>query len=223
MPPTAFDKMVDDVFGPPLEALGFERSRGRVWVRSRKRPLRELFQLQALKGATYSSRWGFDLDFVLLFRGNRFRSKRTIKGAGFDLIVDPIDPEGEVPDWCSFAHFPGFQEVTQAKMDQVAAASIRAAERDYVRIQTIQDFVSLFEERSKRHFPQFSLDNYIQTDLAWGLALHALGRAAEGNDHLDRFAQRLDAARDHPALARAIAKATSPVAGLEAPRTDGGR
>jgi hypothetical protein len=33
----------------------------------------------------------------------------------------------------------------------------------------------------------------------------------------------LDAARDHPALARAIAKATSPVAGLEAPRTDGGR
>src|SRR4051794_14507962 len=96
------DEIIAVTFEPQLSALGFTRGSARRWVRESKSPVREIFRLQAMKGATYSSAWGFDLTYVPLFRSGSFRSKRTLKACDFDLTIDPIDEATEIPAWCSF-------------------------------------------------------------------------------------------------------------------------
>ena len=45
------DAVVAECFGPLLEREGFAPAKPRKWVRSTKRPIREIFEVQALKGA----------------------------------------------------------------------------------------------------------------------------------------------------------------------------
>ncbi len=54
---------LNEVLGP----LDFAPGSGRRWIRTTKSPIREIFRLQPLKGATYSCVWGFDLEFVPVF------------------------------------------------------------------------------------------------------------------------------------------------------------
>ncbi len=90
--------------------MGFDLVRPRRWVSNTMGATRRIFEFQALKGATYSARWGFSLDFVPVMRNGHLRWKRTPKGAEFDLCIDPIDEFGDVPDWCSLVHLPGYME-----------------------------------------------------------------------------------------------------------------
>jgi hypothetical protein len=85
---------IDEIIGAELSPLGFEQIRPRRWVATAQPPIRRIFEFQALKGATYSARWGLSLDFVPLWRADGLRWKRTAKTANFDLCIDPIDQYG---------------------------------------------------------------------------------------------------------------------------------
>ncbi|PSJ36511.1 hypothetical protein C7I55_25915 [Sphingomonas deserti] len=54
---------------------------------------------------------------------------------------------------------------------------------------------------------RFSLENCIQTDLAWGLALLSIGKRREGEDRLEWFCANFDVKRDMPTLVKAEAEA----------------
>jgi hypothetical protein len=49
--------------------------------------------------------------------------------------------------------------------------------------------VTMFDERSKMKFRRFSLENYSQTHIAWGLCLLAVRNRDEAETHLTRFCE----------------------------------
>ena len=198
---------IDDALRTELAPMGFELVRPRRWVSGTKDSIRRIFEFQALKGATYSARWGFSLDFVPIARNGHLRWKRTPKGAEFDLCIDPIDEFGDVPDWCSFMHFPGCVEVDTNQIIQVVEDTTGAAHRDFARVNSVGDLISMFRDRAQMTFRRFSLENYVQTHLAWGLGLVAIGLPAEGETHISLFCAQRGIDRNDPLLRKAETEA----------------
>lgn len=195
---------VDQILDTELSPLGFERIRPRYWVESRDLPIRRLFDFQPLKGARYSARWGFSLGFVPLCMNGRLRWKRTPKTARFDLCIDPIDSNGRVPDWCSLSRsrYPA-NHYDWERVLHVTTDGVMAARPDFDRVKSIKDILALFRERSAMKFRRFSLESYIQTHIAWGLSLIAIGEPEEGERHLQIFCTRFSIDRVDPILRQA--------------------
>jgi len=192
---------IDELVGAELSPLGFKRTRPRRWVQTAQSPIRGIFEFQAIKGASYSARWGLSLDFVPLLRGDRLRWKRTANTARFDLCIDPIDEYGMLPDWCSFSHLA---PPSEAKMAAVAKEATRAAKLDFGRANSIADVVAMFRERAAKRFRRFSLENYRQTHLVWGLSLIAVGEPSEGERHLELFCARFSIDRHDRMIGQSI-------------------
>lgn len=196
---------VDERIGAELSPLGFQRIRPRRWVAAARPPIRSIFEFQALKGATYSARWGFSLDFVPLWSADELKWKRTAKTANFDLCIDPIDQYLGPPDWCSFSRpiWPG-EVVNVARIAAAVKESTRVAKFDFSRVNSISDVVAMFQERAAMRFQRFSLENYMQTHLAWGLSLISVGKASEGRRHLELFCARFSIDRNDRMLQEAL-------------------
>jgi hypothetical protein len=201
MPAPASPDKIDQFIGGHLAPLGFERTRPRHWVQTSRLHIRSIFEFQALKGGQYSARWGLSLDFVPRLRAGELRWKRTAKTANFDLCIDPIDEHGYVPRWCSFSRStpPG-----EDRMALTAKATTRAAKLDFGRVTSIFDVIAIFRQRAAMRFRRFSLPNYVQTDLAWGLSLIAVREVAEGERHLQLFCDRFLIDRQDKMIRQAI-------------------
>jgi hypothetical protein len=162
-----------------------------------------MFGFYPLKGMRYTAHWGFSLDFVPHLKGGHLRWKRTSKTASLDLCIDPTDESGGVPAWCSIGFYPPIAVPARNEIVEVAAATSQKASTDFARVASVRDIVALFEERSKMKFRRFSLKNYVQTDIAWGLALIAVGRPDEGETHIAAYCQHFRVDRDDPLLDKA--------------------
>ncbi len=119
-----------------------------------------------------------------------------------DLCIDPIDKKGSNSKWCSF-----FYNDDDRRIGTVARASLRVAGVDLAKLNSLQGVLSAFEQRAAMQFERFSLENYVQTDLAWGLLLIALAREDEGVRRLGRYCERSGVSRDDALLAKARAAA----------------
>ena len=84
---------------------------------------------------------------------------------------------------------------------------------DWSRMKSLTQVIESYERRSKTEALRFSLDNYLQTDLAWGLALIAIGEAGQGQRRLDNFCERTEISRDTPILLKAQNEAATIAAG----------
>jgi hypothetical protein len=205
---------IDAILDAELSHLGFERVRPRLWVEGKRPPIRRLFEFQPLKGDTYSARWGFALDFVPIQRGEGLRWKRTTKTARFDLHIDPIDSEGHPPEWCSFNRFiyPE-KKYDWDRVVQTVRNTAKAALPDFNRVNSIGDIVAAFRERSAMRFKRFSLENYVQTHIAWGLCLIAVGELDEGEKHLQTYCATFSVDRSDRILRQAEQAATNLASG----------
>jgi len=188
----------------------YDRVADLKWVGEPHRHIRTLVHFQAMKGATYSGRWGFSVDFVPVLSGpsssvRRLASKRTAKAAVFDLCLDPIDSADRVPEWCSF----DWLTPNPKRIAEVGAAVFESASRDFSRVADLRDLRSLFEQRSKMNFRRFSLSNYIQTDLCWGLVCIACGDEQEGMSRINAFCGRFSVDPHSKTLLMAIETARS--------------
>jgi hypothetical protein len=186
-PPSDLDDLIQETFAAPLKEAGFENVRPRKWVRSVRSHIRQLVTINALKGAIYSVCWGVSLDFVPLYRSNKFRWKQTPLGCAYDLCIDPIDLGHR---WSSFVFNPGVQTSTRFDLRQVADVSLTSALKDFDRAQTLLEVDHLYAERKRMRFVRFSLENYVQSYLGWGLTLHVLGRESEAESNLALFCAR---------------------------------
>src|SRR3954453_7876777 len=90
-PITELGTVITEVFGGALERAGFVLGSHRRWVRTRVPSTRDIFELQAMKGAILTPRWGFSLEFAPHVTGSHVRWHRTAKSAIFDFIDDPSD------------------------------------------------------------------------------------------------------------------------------------
>lgn len=141
-----------------------------------------IFEFQRLKGDIVSPRWGVSIDFVPSLLGSRLVWKKHAGKAIFDLCIDPIDVSGEIPQQLSFR-----LQDSASCIEKAAAAAIEHAIRDWSNLSSLPDIVQCFEGRSKQKFVRFSQSDYCQTNLAWGLALAASGRADLGRRHIMDF------------------------------------
>jgi hypothetical protein len=202
-----FADRINDVLRTELSPIGFELVRSRRWVSGPKSAVRRIFEFQTLKGATYSARWGFSLDFVPIVRGGHLRWKRTSKSAAFDLCIDPVDEFDSVPDSHSLVNIPGYMVSGFEDIVRVVAGTTMRARGDFERVDSLDDLVSIFRQRARMRFERFSLDNYVQTHIAWGLALVAIGKAKEGEAHIRLFCEEYDIAQNDAVLCKAQAEA----------------
>jgi hypothetical protein len=178
---------LNEAIGASLAPRGFLLTHHYRWVEDVPGPIRKIFEFQLLKGATYSARWGFSLNFVPLLRNGRLRSKRTAKAAEFDLCIDPIDEFGSPPNRCSIT---SLWIPKDGELGRIASGAADAAHQDFARVASVRDLVSLFEERAQMISQRFSLENYRQTHHAWGLGLVAIGKREEGRAHIELFCER---------------------------------
>lgn len=177
---------------------GLQRVADRRWVGEPHDGIRRILEFQALKGAQYSARWGFSVDFVPNLQGVRLSWKRTAKTAMFDLCIDPIDVEGHVPNWCAFT-----ADARNGPVKKIVRAVREQSSRDFARINTLQDLRELFQQRAAMRFRRFNLANYVQTDLAWGLVEMATGEEESGANRIAAFCDRLGVASETPILVKA--------------------
>ena len=215
VPATLLAARIDTLLDAELSPLGFEKIRPRLWVESKRPPIRRLFEFRALKGESYSARWGFSLDYVPVLSGQRLRWKRTPKTAAFDLCIDPIDLGRDHRDWPHLSRF-----IWPAKtydwdnVTRIVRNAARAARPDFNRVNSIEDILAIFCERSTMKFTRFSLENYIQTHIAWGLSLTAVGELSEAEKHLQIYCSRFSIDRDDRVLRQAeqeAMRATHPI------------
>jgi hypothetical protein len=175
----------------------------RRWVGEPNGEIRTIVEFQTLKGGQYSARWGISIDFVPLLHKHRLAWKRTFASATFDLCIDPIDVEGDVPNWCSFG-----QGDSRRHLDDVAQRVRNASSEDFSKTMSLGDVRRAFEERSQMGFRRFSLDNYVQTDLAWGLLELATANAQMGSTRLSKFCERFGVDPACAVMTKAKAQAT---------------
>lgn len=170
------------------------------WAACRAEHIHFLLDFQRLKGATVSARWGVSLTFVPELRGKRLSRKFSLEKAQFDLCIDPIDEDDWA--WCSFP-----EHAPSERMSEVAQNALKAATKDWNRLGTVADVIRCFQERSRRSFVRFSPDNYIQTNIAWGLCLIATGEQTAGEERVNRFCDQFGFSPSTPAIAKAMSEA----------------
>jgi hypothetical protein len=199
----ALDRGLEHVLSP----AGFVRVAPRRWVRAVPPHLRQVVEYQALKGASYGPRWGVSLDFAPVLHSNSLAWKRTDKSAEPDLILDPLDAGSRT--WLvsrsSGEGAPSRRELRSAA--RTAAAAAHAALADLRGLGGLEQVIAGFERGSAAPAVRFSLDDYVQADLAWGLAQVAVGDRVRGEARLARFCERFEVERDDPLLRTAEAAA----------------
>jgi hypothetical protein len=163
---------LNEALGAILAPRGFLLNRRYRWVDDEPGPIRKIFEFQLLKGATYSARWGFSLNFAPLLRNNRLQSKRTVKAAEFDLCIDPIDEFGSPPNLYSITCLSIPKD---GELERVASMSAEAAHQDLARVASVCDLMAMFEERAQMTSRRFSLENYRQTQPCLGPWAHCDG------------------------------------------------
>jgi len=83
------DAILDATFGASLLADGFAQIRHRVWARNRVPNITDVFNIQALKGASLAATWGFSIAFVPHVSAGKVKWHRTLKSARLDVRYDP--------------------------------------------------------------------------------------------------------------------------------------
>lgn len=192
---------IGDVIAATLDGQwpgAFERVGDLTWSSGSVGHIRRIFQFQTMKGATLSAIWGVSCDFVPSASSKRLRWKRTAKTAHCDITIDPVDTAGFIHDRYSLFH-----NDDDAWIAKVAIASLKSAMLDWARLGTLPDLVSDFQTRSAKEAKRFGLDNYVQTELAWGLMLLALGERQQGEIRLASFCSRFGVLPNDPLLLKA--------------------
>lgn len=195
---------IETEFGSRLEPLGFQRLAQRRWVRSHKLPIRELFDISALKGGQYSPVWGFSSGLVPVVKGRRFRRQSTDKNAIMDLVIDPIDTTGNIPPQ-AFSFITGVDsEVPIRQIRSCAEHFVPLAVADFNRIHTITDFCQHFVERAGLQYRRFAFYMYVQHQLANCFVLILTGRRDEGQKRIQEFCRDMQTEFDDPILRNCI-------------------
>lgn len=200
---------MDDATQAGLAPMQFALIPPLRWVGRTDGPIRRIFGLMPLKGGSYVGYWGFALDFVPVPQKTRFAWKRGKKDTRTDLCIRTIDDPrfksmfSASPENYSFTHIPAYKTPTLNQLLKIASCTSELARRDFERVNSVDDIVGMFEERSQMDIQGWPLSMYVQTDIAWGLALVATGDSKRGEEHITKFCDQFRLRRDDPVLLRA--------------------
>ena len=193
IPIEKFNQALARTLGSALSEIGFEAVAPRRWVRSSRAPIRDLLQVQALKGVSYSPMWGFSLDFVPhVTTSGETKWHRTSKSARFDFVYWPIDYvplASETHDWdVSPVATP---DELQEDLVRVTRMVMAQAVPFWERVRGIEDLPSVYREF--RHRPSVGLQfgGFPQQVLASAFVLAKSGDPA-GRAELAEYIRTCD-------------------------------
>jgi hypothetical protein len=174
---TALDDLIDEQFGPRLEAEGFHRVRSRRWVRAAKAPIREVVHVGSAKHGAHSSRWGLSFDFVPHELALHPEWHKTNATALRDLRIDPIDWSDE--SLAKVYRFAGDDPSTRS-VASAAKATVESANQWFDRVSDVASTLPLFEEARNDSESRFGFDHYPQQRLAHAFVLAHTGQTSRG-------------------------------------------
>jgi hypothetical protein len=193
IPIEEFNQALGRTLGSALSEKGFELVAPRRWVRSRRAPIRDLLEVQALKGMSYSPVWGFSLDFVPhVTTGGDTKWHRTPKSARLDLVYWPSDDvslPSEARDWS--ASPMATPEELQDDLARVTRMVMAQAIPFWERVRGIEDLPGLYREHRRRLSGGLSFANFPQQVLAEAFVLAKSGGDA-GRDELAEYIRTYD-------------------------------
>ncbi len=178
---------ITQAFAERLEPREFRLVDKRRWIRSTKMPIREIFSIVAVKGGTYSPRWGISCGYVPILKSGKFKRQDTERTAAADLMIDPIDITGQV-DPHTFRFITGAD--TQVPVKQIAACAnhfVPLALADFDRVHDLPAFCRFFQERSALEYRRFQFFMHVHHRLTGGFVEILLGRFDEGKRQLAAF------------------------------------
>ena len=181
-PASVVNAAAADAFGTALAEEGLEAIGLRKWGRPGARSIREVFELQALKGASYTPYWGFSFDFVPHLAGEgEVRWHRTLKSARVDLGCRPIDHEtsrARRDEWHTHRFLTRGELL--ADFRRLADLAIPEAVRWWSRVKGESDLPAAFEERRSRPVVGIPFESYVQESLAYSFMLARFGDPRAG-------------------------------------------
>jgi len=219
VPIAEFNSAVAQTLGVALASHGFEAVAPRRWVRSTRASIRDLLELQALKGMSYCPMWGISLDFVphVTNRGD-VKWHRSAKSARFDLVYRPIDfapTPAASRDW-SASTFATRAEV-QEDLARVTRLVLDMALPFWDGISGIGDLARVYREHRRRTAVGLPFESFPQQCLASAFVFARCGDAA-AQPALDEFLRAFEVPPDTRKRLEQLLEAAS-----EPARTEGSR
>jgi len=189
-PAAEVDSIIAAVADPLLVAAGFCAGARRRWVRSFP-PVRHVFELASMKGATLAPRWGVSLDFVPHVKGNALAWHRTDKSAILDLAYDPIDFEPDAERRWGLGTMHGAKELRR-DAERVLPMAIERALSWLADARELPSVLARAEwlRTTDRPGNRFGFENWVQQPLAYAFLLARTGDVEAGLRALDRWIVR---------------------------------
>jgi hypothetical protein len=167
-----------------LQPLGLTQVGARTWIDGSRPPVRRMFDLMLLKGASMRARWGFSLDFVPHISGGRIRWHRTNETAILDVIVDPT--EKTLPP-LSYIH--GAVRLHD-DLRLLLPAAVKKAKETWRRGEMESGLLELVREIREHNTNCFPFDMYTQLPLAYAFLSAKFGDLSSAEQELNRYVSR---------------------------------
>jgi hypothetical protein len=167
-----------------LPAFGLTEITARRWVDGSQPPVKRMFELQLLKGASIGACWGFSLDYVPHISGGRVRWHRSDKTVMLDIIVDQRDlPQP--------SYIRGPAGLTEG-LRQLLPEAIRRAGESWRKGSTLQGMLGIIREIPDRRSNCLGYENYTQMPLAYAFLSAKIGDVQTALQKLEEYVKRLD-------------------------------
>ena len=182
---SAVNEIVSSVADPLLVAAGFHSTKPRRWIRSFA-PIRHIFEIVPMKGASYVPTWGISFDFVPHITGGKLAWHRTEKSARINIVYDPVDFDASWRERACIDSFHG-PEGPLSDAQRVLTTAIRQALEWLEPVRDLADALDRAEflRTADRPGGRFGFANYVQQPLAYAFLLARNGAREDALKALD--------------------------------------
>lgn len=192
------DQIIANCLREYLPPLGLTERQTRSWIDGSRAPIRRLFEIKLLKGASLKVNWGFSLDFVPHISGGRVRWHRTDKTAMLDVVIDPRD----VHD-ASYLH--GRAHLTEALHSLLPEVTHRA-QKTWQMGSTFGGMLEIIREIRNKQTNVFAYQNYTQLPLAFAFLLAKTGDLQSAENELSKYSISFQLDEDESAKLMQLAR-----------------
>jgi hypothetical protein len=162
---SALKEKIQSVFGKD----NFFEVKNRKWLKKCSNNIYYIFEIQQLKGAAYSPVWGISIDDFLIYQNKKLYNQSTEKQKNMNLLIDPIDESGKVPDY-HYSFFPTLDnEIPYNNINNCVSRSFELSKKYFDKVKTVDEFKVLFNYRKGLKYNRFNFFMYINHILTDGL------------------------------------------------------
>jgi hypothetical protein len=162
---SALKDKIQSIFGED----NFFEIKNRKWLKKCSTNIYYIFEIKPLKGNTYSPAWGISIGDFLIYKNKKLYNQSTEKQKDMNLIIDPIDESGEVPDY-NYCFFPTLNnKIPYKDINNCVLRSFELSKKDFEKVKNFDEFKVLVNYRKGLTYNRFGFFNYINHILTDGL------------------------------------------------------